>query len=169
MMTESEGEGWEYDRDECKQLEEEEEEEAEESEEEEEEAGEQLPNSSSPVPLPSFASPLRPYMPFANVGAYMPFANVAEAAAELVEEQPGGRVHAQVEAYWAARAEEYWAARRALVPPALPPGGASARQVGLYLVERRIYEARLQELAVLFSDIDRARRVYGLERAGSWV
>ena len=116
------------------------------------EAGEQMPKSSAPV--------LRPYMPFANV---------AEAAASLEEEQPGGRVHAQVEAYWAARTEEYWAARRALIPPALPPGGASAGQVEAYREELQIHEERLRELAVKFSEIERARQVLGLVRAGSWV
>ena len=93
----------------------------------------------------------------------MPFANVAEAAAELKEDR------VLVEAYWAARTEEYWAARRALIPPALPPGGASAGQVEAYLEEQRIHEERLLELAVLFSDIEGARQVLGLVRVGSWV
>ena len=76
----------------------------------------------------------------------MMFANMAQAATGT-------------DPYWAARAEAYWVARRALIPPAVPPGGASQGQVQAYLAQLRVHEERFQELQVEWGEIQRALRV----------
>ena len=63
----------------------------------------------------------------------------------------------------ACKAEAHWAAMRALLPPALPPGGASAGQVEAHREEMRAPEKRFRELEM-------ERRALGIERPGGpWV
>ena len=76
----------------------------------------------------------------------MMFANMAQAATGT-------------DPYWAARAEAYWVARRALIPPAVPPGEASQGNVQTFLAQLRVYEVRLQELQVEWGEIRRDLRV----------